>query len=294
MALTENEIETRGGTKAIKPRRFRSSKPEKPKKAKTPAAQMTFFEHLGELRNRLVWSSLAIAICTTVTWFFHKELLQAFIDLARDPMNDIAARTGKKSDFVNLNVVNGFSIYFELALYAGLLLASPVLVYHILAFMAPALEPESQPSDPGYAEEVRLLKSIRRSLVFFIPLVALFFLVGIAFAYYLVLPAAIKFLLGFGADQFVTTPDLKVYIGQMSKIMFWSGLVFELPIFLFLLAKIRVVTWRKLAAFWKWALVLSLVVAAFITPSPDIFNNLIISIPVYGLYWLGVLFARFA
>ena len=80
----------------------------------------------------------------------------------------------------------------------------------------------------------------------------------------------------------------------MAKVMFWSGLVFELPIFMFLLAKIKVVTWRKLASFWKWALVLSLVAAAFITPSPELFSQAIISIPVYGLFWLGVLFARFA
>jgi sec-independent protein translocase protein TatC len=293
MALSENEVEGRTG-RGIKPRRMKSAKPQKPQKVKTPAAQMTFWEHLGELRNRLVWSSLAIAICTGIAWFFHSDLIQAFKDLAQGPINEIAAQGKTKPEFVTTNIVNNFSIYFEVSLYAGLLLASPVLVYHILAFMAPALEPETQPGEPGYEDEVRLLKAIRRSLIFFIPLVALFFLAGVAFAYYLVLPSAIKFLLGFGADQFVPLIEAKTFISQMSKIMFWSGLVFELPIFLFLLAKIRIVTWRSLVRFWKWALVLSLVVAAFITPSPDIFNQALISIPVYGLFWLGVLFARFA
>ena len=85
----------------------------------------------------------------------------------------------------------------------------PFIVYQILAFMAPALEPELQAGDPGYENEVRMLKSIRRSLVFFIPLIAVFFLVGIAFAYYLVLPAGLKFLLEFGKDQADTYLPLK-------------------------------------------------------------------------------------
>ncbi len=301
MALSEQEMaekntEDDSTSKAITPRRVKASKPSKPKKekTKTPTAEMTFFEHLGELRNRLFWSAITVAIFTSVAWFFHEDLVKAFVDLAQGPINEVFAKTGRKTEFINTNIINSFSIYFEVALYAGLLLASPVLVYHVLAFMYPAFQPESQPGDPNYAAEVKLWKSVRRSLIFFIPLVALFFLTGIAFAYYLVLPAAIKFLLGFGAEQFVTLPDIKLFIGQMTKIMFWSGLVFELPIVLFLMAKIGVVTWRKLVAFWKWALVLSLVVAAFITPSPDIFNQALISVPVFGLYWLGVLFARFA
>lgn len=270
------------------------SKPRKPQKPEATAAQMTFFEHLGELRTRLIWSSLAIIVCTAVAWYFHKELAAAYFDLAREPIERIAGAGKPKPEFVNLALVSGFTLYFEVALYAGLLLASPVLVYHILAFLAPALEPESQPGEVGHDEEVRLLKSVRRSVVFFIPLVAVFFLAGIAFAYYLVLPRAVDFLLAFGADQFRATLDVKPYIGTMSRIMFWSGLVFELPIIMFLLAKLRVVNWKKMAGFWKYALVLSLVAAAFITPSPDILSTAIISGPVFGLYWLGVLFARFA
>ncbi len=290
MAISNEEVET---TQVVKVRRLRSEKPKKPKKEKLAASQMTFFEHLNELRSRLVWSAAAIVVCTTVSWFFHEDLIAAFRALAADPMNALRAK-GIDAKFINTDVVAGFGVYFEVALYAGLLLASPMLVYHVLAFMAPALEPERRPGEAGYEEEVKVLKSIRRSLIFFIPLVAIFFLVGIAFAYYLVLPAAVKFLLNFGADQFVPQIEIKKYIGQMTRIMFWSGLVFELPIFLFLLAKIRIVTWKKLASWWKWALVFSLVAAAFITPSPDILGQAIISVPVFGLFWLGVLFARFA
>jgi sec-independent protein translocase protein TatC len=291
MASTDRKS---GGLKAIVLRRSGSEKPKKQKQPKPEVSQMTFFEHLGELRNRLVWSSLAVAICTGVAWFFSRDILQAFLDLSNPAIAAIVAKGFTAPEFVTIDLVGNFQVYFDLSLQTGLLLASPILVYQVLAFMAPALEPETQPGEVGYAEEVKVLKSIRRSLVFFIPLVAIFFLVGIAFAYYLVLPNAVKFLLGFGEGQFKALPNVKSYVGTMAKVMFWSGLVFELPIFMFLLAKIKVVTWRRMVKFWKWALVLSLVAAAFITPSPELFSQAIISIPVYGLFWLGVLFARFA
>lgn len=276
-------------TKKIKPRKV---KPEKPKK---PAAtEMTFFEHLGELRSRLIWSCLVIVISTAASWVFHKDLYRAFEDLFRGPAEEVARRGFPKPELIVTDVVNSFGIYFELALYAGMLLASPVIVYHVLAFMAPALEPETRPGETGHEDEVKMLKAIKRSLIFFIPLVAVFFLIGIAFAYYLVIPRAIQFLLGFSEGQFTSLIDAKKFIGQMSKIMFWSGLVFEMPIIMFLLAKLQIVNWKKLAGWWKWALVMSLVIAAFITPSPDLFSQAIIAIPVFGLYWLGVLFARFA
>lgn len=283
MASTDRKT---GGIKAI---RLRRSGPEKPKKVKQPkpvATEMTFFEHLGELRNRLMWASLAVVITTAIAWFFNRDLLNAFLDLAK--------RNFPTVKFINTDVTQSFGIYFELSLQAGLLLASPILVYHVLAFMAPALEPETKPGEAGHEEELKMLGSIRRSLVFFIPLIALFFLAGIAFAYYLVLPPALRFLLGFGEGQFDTLPNVKTYVGLCAKVMFWAGLVFELPMIMFLLAKIRILTWKKMAGWWKWALVLSLVAAAFITPSPEILSQAIISIPVFGLFWLGVLFARFA
>ena len=296
MAISEEErkteVEQDAKSRAITPRR---AKPSKPKKQPKPsAAQMTFFEHLAELRNRLTFSAIAVVICTVVGWYFSDSIVQAFKDLAKPAIDDLARQGYKSTGFVFLSATAGFALNFQVALYAGLLLASPFIVYHILAFMAPALEPELLPTDPGYESELKTLKSIRRSLIFFIPLVAVFFVTGIAFSYYLVLPSGLKFLLEFGKDQAATLLDFKVFVDGMSRVMFWSGLVFELPMIMFLLAKIRVVTWKKLAGWWKFALVLSLVVAAFITPSPDLLSQAVVSVPVFGLFWLGVLFARFA
>jgi sec-independent protein translocase protein TatC len=260
----------------------RSGKPGKQKKPATPAGQMTFFEHLGELRNRIIWSALAAIVGTIVGFIFSKDLVGIFLDLA------------KPTKLVAFNLLDQFGVYMNLSIYVGLLLASPVIVYHILAFLAPALEPESAPGTPEYEQEVKTLGSIRHSLWFFIPFVAISFAGGVAFAYYLIVPSAVKFLLNFSGGQLEALLDAKKFIGDITKILFWSGVVFETPIFLFLLKKIGIVSMRGLVRWWKWALVLSLVAAAFITPSPDPFSQAIIAGPIFGLYWLGVLMARFA
>src|SRR4051812_16646230 len=103
MASTDRKT---GGIKAI---RLRRAGPEKPKKVKQPkpvATQMTFFEHLGELRNRLMWSSLAVVICTAAAWFFHEDLLAAFLDLAKKNFPSV--------HFINIDVTQSFGVYFEL------------------------------------------------------------------------------------------------------------------------------------------------------------------------------------
>jgi sec-independent protein translocase protein TatC len=181
-----------------------------------------------------------------------------------------------------------------LSIYAGLLLSSPFVVYQIMAFLAPALEPELPPGSAGYEEELKLLKSIRRSIWMFIPFVVVSFVAGILFAYYLVEPAAIHFLYNFNEGVYNNQIDANKFIGFTSKIMFWTGLTFELPIFMFMLAKIGLVNWKRMVKWWRFAIVISFAIGAVISPSPDPFNQTIVAVAVFGLYWLGVLLARFA
>src|SRR5947209_4664504 len=141
MASTDTDRKPTG-LKAIRIGRGGPSKPKKEKKPKPVASQMTFFEHLGELRNRLMWSAVAVVITTAISWYFSGDLLNAFIDRAKIEKADV--------HFISTELVQNFSVYFELSLQAGLLLASPILVYHVLAFLAPALEPEAQPGETGY------------------------------------------------------------------------------------------------------------------------------------------------
>lgn len=262
----------------------KTKKTKKSKQPPRPGGQMTFFEHLAELRDRLVATVIVIVVASGIGFWQQSNLLEVFTNL-------------KPSDVTKFNtfeVGEAFLISVKISLYFGILISSPFIVYQIMAFLAPALEPETQPGQQGYEEEVRLLKSLRRSIILFIPFVIISFMVGVLFAYFIVEPPAIKFLGNFNSDQSKLLLDLNKFVSFASKIMFWSGLVFELPIFMFLLAKIRIVTWQKMLKWWKFAIVIAFIAGAVISPSPDPVNQTIVALPVFGLYFLGVLLARFA
>jgi sec-independent protein translocase protein TatC len=124
--------------------------------------------------------------------------------------------------------------------------------------------------------------------------VVVFFVGGVVFCYYFVLPPAIHFLTTYGADQFTPTLTAMDYITTLTKVMFWTGVVFQIPIIMFGLAKAQIVGWKKFLSWWKFAIILSLVLSAFINPSPDPLFQLVVAGPIFGLYLLGILFARFA
>jgi sec-independent protein translocase protein TatC len=259
------------------------------KKVPPTAGQMTFMEHLKELRNRIIVIALTILVTVTISWFFHEQIVQLFIDLGNS-----AAPAGKTFDFISTSVIGPFAVYFNVSFVTGVLLASPMIVYQLLGFLAPALEPESDPGEPGYEQELALLNGVKRSLWFMIPGLVMSFALGVLFAYYLVLPPALKFLLNFPGGQIQVLPEAQNLVNTCTQVMFWCGAVFQMPLIMFLLARLRILSWKQMVGWWKYALVFSMVIAALVNPSPDVVIQFIVSIPIYGLYWLGVLLARFA
>ncbi len=247
---------------------------------------MTFMEHLGELRTRLIWSVLAVAIGTGISFLYSRDLVNLFISLGK--------AANSKVEFTYTELLQSFSLYFVVSVYAGLLLASPVIVYHVIAFLAPALEPETRPGEAGHEEEVKVLNRIKRNLIVIIPGVAIFFAAGVTFSYYLLLPPAIRFLTHFPEDEIKPFLTATSFVGTITKIMFWTGVTFEIPIIMYAFAKTKIVTWKKLLGWWKFAIILSLIISAFINPNPDPISQLIIAGPVMLLYLLGVVFARLA
>jgi sec-independent protein translocase protein TatC len=259
---------------------------KKNKKVKPPAGQMTFLEHLGELRGRLIWSCLAIVVGTSFGFIFSRDLVDIFISLKRYASPD--------TDFINTQLAQGFTVYFQVSIFAGLLLSSPVIVYQLIAFLAPALEPENNPGDSGYEVEMRWIKSVKRIMIITIPMIVLFFAGGVLFCYYIVVPPAVHFLTTFPQGQFRQTLTVPDFVNTISKILFWTGIIFEIPIMMFALAKLKIVSWKKFLSWWKFAIVISLVISALVNPSPEPVMQILIAGPVMGLYLLGVLFARFA
>jgi sec-independent protein translocase protein TatC len=153
----------------------------------------------------------------------------------------------------------------------------PVIVYQLLRFIMPALHPHE-----------------RRYVYAAVPAITIAFLIGLAFGFYLVVPFAVRYLMGFGGDVITAVWGVDAYLSFISTLLFWIGVSFETPIFIFFLAKLGVVNARQLGSYRKFALVGAFVLGAIITPTPDPLNQAVVAIPLYLLYELGVFLARFA
>lgn len=230
-------------------------------------------EHLEELRTRLLWSLLAWAVATGVAWTFRVQLL----DWLKRPLDLAAKANGIQVNLIVLDITEPFLVSLKVAAFGGLVLALPFIVYQIWAFIAPGL----------YEHEKRLAAP-------FLLGAGLSFGLGALFAYYGFLPFAVPFLLGFLGD--VVTPQISIgrYMGQVLMMMTVMGLVFEMPVVSYLLARLGVLTSSFLARNWRLAVVLLLTLAAIITPTVDVVSLSIVTLPLMVLYWISVLVARLA
>ena len=227
--------------------------------------EMTIYEHLAELRKRLMIAGAAVLVGMAIAAF---GLTWPVIDLLTKPAG---------IDLVSLRPTEAFVVYMKVALTVGAALAMPVIVWQALLFVMPALH-----------------RHERRFLLFAVPGVTIAFCIGLAFGFFFVIPAAVKFLVGFGGDVIRPNWSFDEYVSFVSSFLFWVGVTFETPIVIFALAKLGVVDVARLGRYRRYALVGAFVVGAIITPTPDPFNQTIVSVPIYLLYELGVLMARFA
>lgn len=228
--------------------------------------RMTLFSHLGELRDRLIKAFAALLVATLVSLFLFTPRLFQIVIQPMEPNVPVALRPTET-----------IIVYFKLALIIGLIVAMPVIVYQLVRFIAPGLTPRE-----------------RRYLYFLLPGATFSFAVGVAFSSLVMLPFAIKYLQGFMSDVVRPTYSIDSYISFVTGMLFWVGVTFETPLIIFFLAKLGIVTPAFLAKNRKYALLLIAVLAAVITPTPDPFNMLIVMVPLFGLYGIGELLARFA
>ena len=227
--------------------------------------KMTVAEHLEELRGRLIKSVIAIAIGTLFSLFFAPKVFEIFKSRAPGIL------------FIFIEPTEMLATYFKVAVLTGLVLAMPVIVYQVVMFIFPAITEKE-----------------KRYLYAMLPGVAVSFLIGAAFAYFVLLPPALKFLFTFAAD--VATPQIKIgsYVSTVATLIFWIGVVFETPIVIFFLARIGLVSPDFLSRNRKFAIVLAFVLSAVITPTPDPLNQSLVALPLILLFEVGVLLARLA
>ena len=236
--------------------------------------EMTLLEHLEELRGRLVAMVLAVIVGVLVS-IIPIPTMTSLTGFLFDVIIAQAHAVGVTVTAIKPG--EAFFTYLEVSLIIGAAIAMPVIIYQILAFVAPAL----------YANE-------KRYLYLAVPGVFFSFICGILFCYYLTLPFATKFLAGFLSNDIQPFWTVENYVSFVAGFLFWVGVMFELPIVMFFLSKIGVVSHQRMARFRKYAFVLAFVIGAAITPTPDPINQTLISLPIYFLFVLGVILARFA
>jgi len=227
---------------------------------------LTLVEHLQELRRRLIICSVAVVIGLAISAYFTGDLLRFLKQPAEERSQDFR--------LVFLEPFESFVTYFKIALMSSIVLAMPVIMYQILAFVAPGLK----------ANEKRWLYGTVAGSV-------ALFLVGVAFAYYVALPPALGFLLNFQND--IAEPQIRLgsYFDFVLRLLFWTGVAFQTPLVVMFLARLRIVTARRLIGWWRFAIVGAFVVAAVVTPTPDPVTCTIVALPLIGLYFLGVALA---
>ena len=231
--------------------------------------ELTIIQHLGELRRRVLISVVALIVGSAVSFAFFRQLIEILVRPARD------LQTGAAGQLVFTEVTELLGISIKVSFLAGFILAFPVILYQVIMFVAPGLTSRE-----------------KRYLLGFLPGAMIAFVAGVAFAYFVMTPPALHFLLTFGDD--VATPMIRVsnIVNLMVRLLFWMGLVFETPLVIYLLAQLGVVNARMLARFRRYWVVVAFILAAIITPTFDPVNQALVAVPLLVLYELGVLLAK--
>ena len=241
------------------------------KRASEEMTGMSLLEHLEELRRRIIYSFLYIAGGFGVCWWFHEQIFA----MMQKPIMQALHNHHMEQKLVYLNPTDAFNMYLKVAFLAGIFVASPFVLYQVWAFIAPGL----------YRNERRYV------LPFMFSTVGLF-VGGGYFGYRMVYPAALDFLIGF-SSQFTPMITIGEYTDLFLTIIAGLGLVFEMPILVFFLSLMGILTagwmWRNL----RYSILVIFIIAAIITPTTDIMNMCIFAAPMIVLYLVSIAIAWF-
>lgn len=235
-----------------------------PDEAVNDQTVMSFWEHVEELRKRLLIALLALAVATLVSF----SVAEQVIYLLAQPVGSIEA-------LQSIEVTENVSVFMRVSLLCGVGIAMPVILYELLLFIMPGLK-----------------RNEKRWVYMAIIFGTLLFLAGAAFAYYVMLPSSVTLLIEFLEVE--TKPRLSSYINFITNLIFWMGVGFQTPLLVFALAKLNVVSARSLAKGWRYGVVAIAVLAAMITPTVDPVNMALLMAPLLLLYVLSVIFAFIA
>lgn len=227
-------------------------------------SRMTLMDHLRELRTRLIWVVAALVIGTVISMLFVSPLLRFIIR----PLTESGAQP------MAIGPTDTIGVFFRVSFAAGAVLAMPVIVYQVIAFVSPGLYPHE-----------------KRNLLLTLPGFMILFVIGALFAYFVLLPAAVGFLQGFLGDIIAQEWTIDRYIGFVTRIVFWIGVAFEMPLVIAFLARAGIVSGPQLMKYWRHSIVVVAIAAAAITPTVDPVNMTLVMAPLIVLFFGSVALA---
>ena len=233
--------------------------------------EQTLLQHLGELRRRVFICVIALLVGSVISFVFFEQIIEVLVS----PAKDLGLGTG--GELIYTEVTELLTTAIKVSFVSGLILASPVILFQVVMFIAPGLTSRE-----------------KRYLFGFMPAVLLAFVGGVAFAYYVLTPPALHFLLTFGGDVAVPLIRISNIINLMIRLLFWMGLAFETPLVMYLLASLGIVSAQGLGRFRRYWVVVAFILAAIITPTVDPVNQGLVAGPLLVLYEAGILLARIA
>lgn len=238
--------------------------------SETESLRMPLGAHLEELRRRVVFSLISIVLCFILCWFFKTQIL----DVAKRPHKFAMEKVGLSTELQVLSYQEGFYAYMKLCFITSVFLAYPVVIYQIWQFVSTGLYKREQ-----------------RYVLLFLPVSYAAFVIGGLFGYFLLIPFGLQFLIGILGPGIQPIITMKDYVSFVFMLTVALGLVFQLPLVMLLLSKIRFVTPDKFIAWRKYAVLVIFIIAAIVTP-PDPFTQTMTAVPMIILYELGILIAR--
>ena len=231
--------------------------------------------HFQELKRRFYISIAALVVATVVAFIFYRPI-QGFVQQpAVDALTRI--RPDEPARLTQLDITEGWSVTAKVSVLVGFAASFPVFLYHVLMFTRPGLKHRE-----------------RKTMYLLLFAGSALFVAGAAFAYYVAVPRAIDFLLAFGDEIAVLAPRLSSYVSLVLTLTIWTGLIFELPVVMFLLARIGALRPERVSRQRRWVILFAFVLAAVITPTVDPMTQFLIAAPAIVLFEVGLVFMRLA
>ncbi|SDE12056.1 Sec-independent protein translocase TatC [Mucilaginibacter pineti] len=257
-------------------------------KGKTMEAEMSFFDHLEALRWHLIRASIAVVVLTCFAFYYYDWIFDTVIMGPSKPtfwtyrmlcnIGDYFHRPGFCIDKINIHLLNTemagqFTLQVNSSLLIGVTLGFPYLLFEIWRFIRPALHEKERKAASGFVFYATFL-----------------FILGVMFGYYVITPESINFLSGYTVSPLIENKfDIDSYLSSVSTLTLATGIVFELPILVYILSSLGILTAKFMRDTRRYAIVIILIIAAVVTPTPDMMTMTVVSIPLFVLYEVGIM-----